>query len=88
MVFLNTIHCLRKIQNTTASIDTRTSRFTHIMPILKSLDWLPVLYCITFKICCLTYRAISLGESNYLHSLLSNRLNSYFLCSSSLTPPP
>ena len=36
------IHRLQKIQNTTASIVTRISRFTHITPILKSLHWLPV----------------------------------------------
>ena len=34
-------HCLQKIQNTTARMVTSTSRFTHIMPILKSIHWLP-----------------------------------------------
>ena len=57
------IHRLQKIQNTTARIVTRISRFTHITPILKSLHWLPVSYRINFKICCLTHRAISLGET-------------------------
>ena len=32
----SSIHCLQK-QNTTACIVTRTSRFSHITPILKSL---------------------------------------------------
>ena len=80
------IHCLQKIQNTTASIVTRISHFTHIVPILKSLHRLPVLYSINFKICCLTHWAISLGEPYYLHSLLSNRLNSHSLRSSSFNP--
>ena len=71
------IHRLQKIQNTTARIVTRISRFTHITPILKSLHWLPVSYRINFEICCLTHRAISLGEPYYLRSLLSNRLNSH-----------
>ena len=70
------IYCLQKIQNTTACIVTRTSHFTHIMPILKSLHRLPVLYRINFKISCLTHRGISLGEPYYL---LSNRLNSHSL---------
>ena len=48
------IHHLQKMQNTTARIVTRTSRFTHIAPILKSLYWLPVICHINFKICCLT----------------------------------
>ena len=77
------IHRLQKIQNTTACIVTRISRFTHITPILKSLYWLPVSYRINFKICCLTHRAISLGEPYYLRSLLSNRLNSHSVRSSS-----
>ena len=79
------IHRLKKIQNTTARMATRTS-VTHITPILKSLHWLPVLYRINFKICCLTLQAISLGESYYLYSLLSNRLNSHSLRSSSFNP--
>ena len=75
------IHRLQRIQNTTARIVTRTFCLTHIKPILKSLHWLPVLYCINFKISCLTHLAISLGEPYYLYSLLSNKLNSHSLCS-------
>ena len=80
------IHLLQKIQNTTARIVTRTSRFTQITPILKCLHWLPVLHSIKFKMCCLTHRAISLGKPYYLCSLLSNRMNVYSLRSSSFNP--
>ena len=59
------IRRLQKIQNVTARIVTRTSHFTQITPILKSLHLLPVLCRINFKICCLTHRAISLGEPYY-----------------------
>ena len=38
------IHRLQKIQNTTAHIVTRTSRFTHITSILISLLLLSILY--------------------------------------------
>ena len=76
------IHRLQKILNTTTRLDTRTSRFTHITPIIKSFHWLPVLYRINFKICCLTHRTILLGEPYYLRSLLSNMLNSHSLRSS------
>ena len=86
IVFLNTLFTAYKKYKTTARIVTRTSRFAHLMPILKSLLWLPVLYRINFNICCLTHRAISLGEPYYLLSLLSNRLNSHSLCSSSFNP--
>ena len=41
---------------------------------------------INFKICCITHRALSLHEPHYLSSLLSLRLNSHSLCSSSFSP--
>ena len=80
------IHRLQKIQSITARIVIRTSCFTYITPILKSLHWSPVLYRKKFKICCLTHWAVSLNELYYLHSLLSNRLNSHSLRFHLLTP--
>ena len=80
------INRLQKIQNSVARIVTRTSRSSHITPILKSLHWLPVQYRINFKLCCITHRALSLKEPHYLNSLLINRLNSYSLRSSSFNP--
>ena len=73
------IHCLQKIQTKTARIVTHTSLSSHIMPILKSLNWSPVKYRINFKICCLTHRALSLSEPYYLQSLLTNSFNSHSL---------
>ena len=86
IVFLSTLFTAYKKYKTTARIVTRTSRFTHITPILKSLQWLPVLYCKNFKLCCLSHRAISLGEPYYLRFLLSNRLNYHSLHFSSFNP--
>ena len=54
------INRLHKIQNSVARIVTRTSRSSHITPVLKSLHRLPVLYRINFKLCCITHRALSL----------------------------
>ena len=42
-----------------ARIATRTSRSSHITPVLKSLHWLPVQYRINFKLFCITHRALS-----------------------------
>ena len=80
------INRLQKIQNSVARIVTRTSRSSHITPILKSLHWLPVQYRINFKLCCITHRTLSLKEPHYLNSLLINRLNSYSLRSYSFNP--
>ena len=53
------INRLQKIQNSVARIVTRTSRSSHITPILKSLHWLPVQYRINFKLCCITHIVLS-----------------------------
>ena len=80
------INRLQKMQNSVARIVTRTSRSSYITPLLKSLHWLSVQYRINFKLCCITYRALSLGEPHYLNSLLIHRLNSHYLHSSSFNP--
>ena len=64
----------------------RTSRSSHITPLLKSLHWLPVKYRISFKLCCITHHALSLGEPHYLNSLLILRLNPHYLRSFSFNP--
>ena len=80
------IHCLQKVQNTVARIVTNSSHFSRITPSLKSLHWLPLFYRITFKICCITYRALSLGEPFYLSILLTHRLNTHSLRTASFSP--
>ena len=80
------INRLQKIQNSVARIVTRTSRSSHITPVLISLHWLPVQYRINFKLCCITHRALSLGEPHYSNSLLIHILNSHYLRSSSFNP--
>ena len=80
------INRLQKIQNSVARIVTRTSRSSHITPVLKSLHWPPVQYRINFKLCCITHCALSLGEPHYLNLLLIHRLNSHSLRSSSFNP--
>ena len=80
------INRLQKIQNSVARIITRTSRSSHITPVLKSLHWLPVQCRINFKLCCITHRALSLEEPHYLNSLLIHRSNSHSLHFSSFNP--
>ena len=41
---------LQNVQNTAARVVTRTSRFSHITPILKELHWLPIQYRVQYKI--------------------------------------
>ena len=72
------IHRLKKYRKQLlAYLQVLTSRFSYIMPILKSLHQLPVICRINFKICYLTHCAFSLSEPFYLRFLLTNRLNSH-----------
>ena len=61
-------HRLQKVQNFVARNVTHITRSSHITPILMFLHWLPVKYCIYFKLCCIIYSVLSLGEPHYLNS--------------------
>ena len=73
------IHRLQKVQNIVACIIPNSFYFLHITPAFKSLHWLSIFYHINFKICCITHRALYLGEPFYLSALLTHRLNTHSL---------
>ena len=62
---------LQRVQNCLARVVTRSPRFTPSKPLLKSLHWLPVQYRIMFKMCNITYQALSSKQPSYLHTLLT-----------------
>ena len=80
------VHCLQKVQNTVAQIVTNSFHSSHITPTFISLHWLPIFYHINFKICCITHRALSLGEPFYLSTLLTHRSNTHSLRTTSFSP--
>ena len=53
-----TLNKLQRCQNTAARIVTRTSRFSHITPVLKDLHWLPIRARVEFKILTYAHKAI------------------------------
>jgi len=55
----------------TARAVTKTLKFHHITPILKSLHWLKLRERIKYKVLCLTYKSLKNGQPSYLRSLLS-----------------
>ena len=59
------------VQNWLAVFVTRSPRLSHSMPLLKSLHWHPVQFCIIFKLYAIAYQTLSSGESSYLFSMLS-----------------
>jgi len=61
---------LQNVQNTAARVITRTSRYSHITPILKELHWLPVEKRIHFKILTNAFKALNGQSPVYLKNLL------------------
>ena len=63
---------LQRVQNCLASVVTRSPRFSRSVPLLKSLHWLPVHYCIIFKICTIAYRALSSTHATSISKFNAN----------------
>ena len=80
---LASLHRLQRIQNIAARILTRTKKFDHITPVLKSLHWLPIHLRIKFKILLLCYRIFNGLAPSYLCDLLTPYKQSRTLRSSS-----
>ncbi len=62
---------LQIVQNAAARVLTRSRKYDHIIPILRSLHWLPIKFRISYKILSLTYKALNGLAPVYLTSLLS-----------------
>jgi len=61
---------LQTVQNTAARIITGTTKYEHIMPLLRSLHWLPIDARIKFKICLLTYKALHHQAPVYIEDMI------------------
>ena len=66
---------LQLILNTAARAITKTSKFHHITPILKSLHCLKINQRIHYKILSMTYKTLQSQQPSYLHSRLSLQTN-------------
>ncbi len=64
-----TIRHLQLIQNTAARILTRTRKYEHITPVLRSLHWLPVTFRIDFKV--LIYKSLKDLGPKYIADMLT-----------------
>ena len=70
---------LQRVLNRLARVVTKSPPFTHSVPLLRSLHWLPVKYRVHFKICLLTYKALHEEQPVYLRSLTAISLPSHSL---------
>ncbi len=63
----SSINKLQIVQNTAARVLTRSRKYDPITPILQSLHWLSIKFCISYKILLLTYKALNGLTPAYLH---------------------
>ena len=70
---------LQYVQNAAARIVTQTRKFNHITPVLSDLHWLPVSYCIVFKILLLVFKSFNNLSPSYLADRLSYQSHSWNL---------
>ena len=66
----NKISKLLGVQKCLSRVVTKSPRFCHITPLLKYLHWLPVRYKIKFKMCSLTYQALTSGQPVDIRNML------------------
>ncbi len=67
----SSINKLQMVQNAAARVLTRSRKYDYITPILQSLHWLPIKFCISYKILLLAYKALNDLAPAYLTKLLS-----------------
>ncbi len=67
----SSINELQIVQNAVARVLTRSRKYDNFAPILQSLHWLPIKFCISYKIILLTYKALNGLAPAYLTNLLS-----------------
>ena len=61
---------LQRLQNSAARIVSRTRKYEHITPVLIKLHWLPIKFCIQFKVLLLVYKALNRLAPKYIKELL------------------
>jgi len=61
---------LQRVQNAAARLILGLSRRSHITPALKQLHWLPIKFCITFKVATLMYNIFH-QRTPYLKDLVA-----------------
>ena len=78
------VNKMQRVQNKVAQLVTCSSKYDHITPLLQQLHWLPVLYCVVFKILRLVYKAHHGLCPGYVSEWWQEWKSSRVLCSSSL----
>ncbi len=67
----SSINKLQIVQNAAARVLTRSRKYDRTTPILQSMHWLPIKFCISYKILLHAYKALNGWAPAYLTNLLS-----------------
>ena len=67
----NQLDRLQLVLNSAARAVTKTSKFHHITPVLKSLHWLKITERINYKVLSITYKCLLSNKPSYLRNLLT-----------------
>ena len=70
---------LQRVQNAAARLLTNTPRYSHIIPVMVDLHWLPVKFRIIFKVILFTFKDVHGIAPTYITSLLSFKHSRYNL---------
>ena len=76
---------LQFILNSAARAVSKTPKFTHISPVLKSLHWLKIDQRIHYKVLSITYKTLQFHKPSYLHNLLHVQSNTSTRSSATVT---
>ena len=79
------INKLQRIQNMAARLVYKLPKFSHITPLLINLHWLPVEYCIKYKILLFTFKAIHQSAPQYINDMFIKKSTRYRSQLSSIT---
>jgi len=66
---------LQLILNSSARAVSKTPKFAHIIPVLKSLHWLKIEQSVQYKVASITYKVLQSEQPSYLYSLLNVQSN-------------
>jgi len=64
---------LQQVQNNAARIVLEAPRRSHVIPLLRTLHWLPVQKRIEYKVALLTFKVRSTSTPSYLRLLIQDR---------------
>ena len=79
---------LQRLQNSAARLICGTPRYSHITPVLRALQWLPVPFRVVFKIAVITFKAIHGMAPGYVCDLVRIRKHERYSLRSTEGHPP